>query len=298
MSPLRIAEKVKRLLSGYFEKSPEKLVFCRDKIAIWSNRFEEMEHVIEAKRSGSCLPAFPANTRDEPLEKIILHGDAVWNAVGNPPRHAMPGMISEEETRYYNYIADYYSGAGEAVELGPWLGRSTLYILDGLVRNPNFAGGKLHVVDDFIWRSAWMDPNLKGFDIPPEKIPPNHASFRSLFERYTVEAAGRMAVTEAKLVDYDGNEHLPRFTWAGDPVEMLFVDCGRTIEANKAWYATLKNSFIPHRTLIVMQDWQVFKEIPRRWYNQTNLFTAELGAELELIHELRSGGVATFLYRG
>lgn len=39
------------------------------------------------------------------------------------------GMISEEECRYYCYIGKFYSGKGEVVELGPWLGRSTFYIL-------------------------------------------------------------------------------------------------------------------------------------------------------------------------
>jgi hypothetical protein len=94
------------------------------------------------------------------------------------------------------------------------------------------------------------------------------------------------------------NACLPPLTWADGPIEMCVVDCGRSIEANEAWFSRLEPHFIPDRTLIVMQDWQLFKEIPVRWYNQTQLFTAGKGRTLDLVHELARGSVATFLFRG
>ena len=47
---------------------------------------------------------------------------------------AKPGMISEEEGQYYEYIGGFYRGHGEAIELGPWLGKSTRHIIRGLDR--------------------------------------------------------------------------------------------------------------------------------------------------------------------
>src|SRR5439155_13855185 len=72
----------------------------------------------------------------------------------------IPGMISREERRYYQYIGKFYSGQGEIVELGPWLGCSTFYILSGLAKNPNFAAKHLHVYDDFVWRASWMNDKV------------------------------------------------------------------------------------------------------------------------------------------
>lgn len=46
-----------------------------------------------------------------------------------------------------------------------------------------------------------------------------------------------------------------------------------------------------------MQDWRLHRERPRKWYNQTKDFT-DKNPSLELIHEIKDGGIATFLYRG
>jgi hypothetical protein len=42
---------------------------------------------------------------------------------------------------------------------------------------------------------------------------------------------------------------------------------------NEAWYNHFKSSFIPGRTLIVMQDWRTHREVPRKSFNQTLMFS-------------------------
>jgi hypothetical protein len=202
-------------------------------------------------------------------------------------------MISTEEAQYFNYIGAFYEGIGEAVELGPWLGASTQHIARSLAGNPNFTGKRLHVVDDFIWRADWMNAYVSD----DEKLP-NHASFRHLFDKYTSEIQHLISVQPAKLTDYDGNEHVDQFSWGDDAIEFLYVDCGRTMAANDAWYKYLRHTFIPGRTLLMMQDWRTHRERPRKWFNQTLLFTESKGSELELLHEVRHGGLATFLFNG
>ena len=59
------------------------------------------------------------------------------------PSCETPGMITEEETKYYYWLGQFFKGIGEAVELGCWLGRSTFFILGGLQRSPSFRGKKL-----------------------------------------------------------------------------------------------------------------------------------------------------------
>lgn len=237
------------------------------------------------------LPPVRSLDGQETLGVWVLHPHAPWRKLPFEPAD-IPGMISPEECRYYEYIGRFFSGVGEAVELGPWLGRSTHYIVKGLKPNPRFQGKKLHVFDDFVWRSAWMDRHLHS-----SARPRNHQDFQFLFDQYAGSLQADMIVQRRKITDHDGNECLPPMTW-DDPIEFLYVDCGRTFAANEAWYSLLVRSFIPNRTLIMMQDWRLHREVPVQWYNQTKQFTDSKGAQIELIHELADGGIATFLYRG
>ena len=203
----------------------------------------------------------------------------------------IPGMLTQEEIQYYNYVGRSYLGKGSAVELGPWLGLSTHHILAGLSTNPHFDDSKLHVYDDFVWRKDWMDAYV------PSEDRAQHSDFLDLFHRYTAPIEQRLTVSKAKLSDYDGNENLPRASWNGGPIELMYIDCGRNIAANQAWWDIFSPYFIPGITLLIMQDWRVHRERPRKWYNQTQAFTELLGDRLRLIHELRDGGVGTFLFQ-
>jgi FkbM family methyltransferase len=202
-------------------------------------------------------------------------------------------MISDEEKRYFRWIGRSYTGAGELVELGPWLGCSTNHIVAGLEQAPAFAGRKLHVYDDFVWRSSWMDTH---YDLPDR--PEHHGDFKPIFERYVAGVADRIVVDKVKFVDFDGNGSLPQLTWDGRPIEIMYVDCGRTFKANEAWWQLFSPHFIPGKTIVIMQDWQLWKEQPPKWFNQTKEFTDSKGAALELVHELVGSGLAAFVYKG
>lgn len=226
------------------------------------------------------------------LAVSVMSPFAPWLKM-SPQKCQMPAMITHEEAQYFTYIGRFYGGIGRAVELGPWLGASTQHIVLSLAKNPQFAGERLHVFDDFVWRKSWMDPYMGD----EEKLP-DHASFRHLFDKYTTRVQHLLDVRQAKITDYDGNEDLPLFSWNEGPIEFLYVDCGRTIEANEAWYNRLRHAFIPGRTLIMMQDWRLHREVPRKWFNQTLLFTDGKGDALKLVHEVSRGGLATFLFTG
>lgn len=216
---------------------------------------------------------------------------APWQSMVVDPV-STPGMILEEETRYYEYVGGLYEGRGEAIEIGPWLGKSTHHILRGLSRNAKFAKRQLYVFDDFIWRSDWMDQYVE----LAERLP-NHANFQHLFESHTREIQPRLKVTKGKLVNYEGNEEVPPIHWHGAPIEIMYIDCGRYSLVNEAWYRTFSPAFIPNLSLIVMQDWRTHRDRPRCYYNETLWFT-EAHPELKLIHEVNNGGIAAFLYCG
>lgn len=225
---------------------------------------------------------------------VMNGGKAAWNQRRVGAAVDIPNMLSEEEVAYYHWLGQYYGGVGEVVELGPWLGCSTVHLAVALRAGLERSGRKVHVFDDFVWRSDWMDQYLRPQD-PPK--PGGYEDFQPIFEHFVSEVRGLLEVTKAKIADYDGNERLPAVTWCGKPVELLVADCGRTVKANQSWYDVFSPSFIPDRTLVVMQDWRLHRERPRKAYNQTQLFTAML-PKLELVHETSDGGIGTFLYRG
>ena len=133
---------------------------------------------------------------------------------------------------------------------------------------------------------------------PGSEVPANHEDFQHLFERYIKTLKNHLILSKRKVAPYDGNENVPDVTWADGPIEMCYVDCGRTFEVNDAWYRVLSKDFIPHKTLLVLQDWKTHRIVPVEWYNQIKMFTDSKGPALELVHELMHGSTATFLYHG
>lgn len=127
------------------------------------------------------------------LRKFILSHDAPW--LDTKIRDTrIPGMISEEEKKYYTWLGQFYTGEGDIVELGPWLGCSTFYILEGLRQTPHFKGKKLHVYDDFVWRSGWMDQSYLGNDGPQD-----HEDFKYLFDKFTESVKDFIVVNRRRL---------------------------------------------------------------------------------------------------
>lgn len=229
------------------------------------------------------------------LQKSVLEKQPVWQLLDIPTCH-IPGMLTDAEKQYYLYISKFYSGNGEVVELGPWLGQSSFYLLRGLRENPGFAQRKLQVFDDFVWRSAWMNRWLSGTEI---SSPENHASFEQLFVTQMAEDMQFIEHARRKIADYDGNEALERIHWPGErKISLIVVDCGRMLSVNQAWWDVFSPSFIAGETLIVMQDWQHFKTVPELYWENTKIFTDALADQLELVHEVAHAGIGTFLYLG
>ena len=252
------------------------------------------DRIRQVRFSGRRVENGAVSAGRPPLQTCLMEDRSPWQEQADllVDPIAMRGMISDEEARYYEYIGGLYQGSGEAIELGPWLGKSTRHIIRGLDRNPKFLGRQLHVFDDFVWRSGWMNRHIAD----GEQLP-NHSDFRHLFEKYVRDIRQRLDVNQGKIVDYDGNKNLPQIDWNGAPIEIMYIDCGRTLQVNEAWYRIFSPGLIPGVSLLIMQDWRTHRERPRLSYNETYWFTAAR-PELEIVHEVKDGGIATFLYRG
>ncbi len=285
------------VLTCYFDSINPAMIPAVDVVAIESRADQLKISINDLCRKAKAANASPPSKTysfdgTEQLGIYVMCKAPPWKCFANHITET-PGMITGEEASYYDWLTRFYKGTGRVVELGPWLGSSTIAIQTGLRKNPNFVNEKLQVFDDFIWRKSWMDPYVQ-----PEDRLPNHANFRHLFERYTSSIANDLEVHQSRFAVYDGNDAVPPLQWDDGDIEMIFVDCGRTIEANEGWYNSLSRHFIPGVTLVVMQDWRLHRELPRKWYNQTEIFTESKGDHLQLIHEVCDGGIATFLYNG
>jgi hypothetical protein len=241
--------------------------------------------------SGQKIDGITSFDGLETLTSFVLEDRPPWSLIA-VESSTIPGMLTHEERQYYRYIGRFYCGLGSVVELGPWLGCSTLAIVSGIIGNSNFADKKLQVYDDFVWRPDWMDQHV------PEALRLSaYQDFQFLFEKYTEPISTYLAVNKRKIVAFDGNEGLPQLTWDNGPIEFIYADCGRTFAANEGWYRLFEPFFLPGKTLLILQDWQTHSEVPPKWYNQIKQFVDSKGPKLQLVHELKNGTIATFVYR-
>jgi DNA polymerase IIIc chi subunit len=63
----------------------------------------------------------------------------------------------------------------------------------------------------------------------------------------------------------------------GGPIEVLVVDCGRSLAVNDAWWTIYSSRFVPDKTLIIMQDWQNHKRVSEVYLENTKIFTHSKG---------------------
>ena len=262
----------------------------RDTVLRLRNTLNDKIRILETAAKVSVLRDPGQAAQRIPVS--ILSKSAPWNeATWKEP--SIPGMITEEEGRYYKWLGSFYLGLGEVIELGPWLGKSTVCIVDGLLDSAKFPGKKLHVFDDFRWRAGFMNnyvtDDLKMLD---------DADFLPLFRSMTAGRADSIDARAVAIQLQSWNAALPALEWNQSPIEMVFVDCGKAFLENEAWFDVLSPHFIKDVTLIVMQDWRAHRKVPRKPHTQIWHFTETRGSSFELIHETIGGDVGTFLWRG
>jgi hypothetical protein len=223
-------------------------------------------------------------------ESYIMNGASPWKDYpAADPSDAFPHMLTDEEISYLSWISKELIGKNDVVvEIGPWLGKSTRLLTFG-----KEARTKILTIDDFIWRSVWMDPYVDGIEIPK-----NGETFLPLFKKLNSDFENYIDVLPRRLNIYEGNDQVKELQKDEIPsrVDLLFVDCGRTIEVNETWWRLFEPSFVSGETLIVMQDWRLWRESPQKFYNQTHYFTGLHKTKLQPIHEVCEGGLAAFLY--
>jgi hypothetical protein len=187
-----------------------------------------------------------------------------WRGIDLGESPDIPTMITTEERRYLRWLTgEYWSGTGDVVEVGPWLGGSTWYLASGMAANPRAdQRRRLHVIDNFRWRPFMSER-------APLELEAD-ASFRSFFETNVAPWGETITVHETALPDDDSarlaeaddvraaDEDVPAFSAAGldAPLSIVFIDGAKSWRALRHLLDELAPRFVPGETVLVLQDFQ------------------------------------------
>ena len=187
-----------------------------------------------------------------------------WKSVVFDYPRAVPTMLADEEKRYLFWLGQHeWSGVGTVVEIGPWLGGSTVCLAAGMRASGHAVRGKLHAVDNFLWRE-FMATRAPLPLVPGDSFEPfflrNMVGYTDLVVSHaralpdeTIEGDADAGATrfsaEKPVAPFDG---LP----GGEAVEVLFIDGAKSWRGMRHLLLTLSGRLLPGKTLLVCQDFK------------------------------------------
>lgn len=193
-----------------------------------------------------------------------------------PNLPTVPGMISPYECHYlYWLVARGYLGRGAVVEIGTWLGRSSVHLGAGLRDSGHPT--TLTCIDRYVWHDAFDTPrlrtnlSLKGGD---DFQPYFEANVRPVYDDLNVVKAGAQNVT-----------------WDGGPIEILIIDAPKAFADVSHVLARFCRHLVPGLSVVVMQD---YLHAPS--YALATIASA-LSDQLELLHVVLHSSMVAFKVR-
>jgi hypothetical protein len=173
----------------------------------------------------------------------LLHG--AYMRLKRTFRTELIGMTSRTEQEYLaKYGEELYKGDGEIVDLGCWLGSTTIPLVDGLLKNPAFSesGRKVFAYDLFIWFD-WMNSSAAGTELSGTFVEGD-----SFVEEYLKRIGHRSEHVEVRSGD------LKEIGWGGGQIEFLLVDAMKGWDLANAIIRDFYPSLIPGRSFVFHQD--------------------------------------------
>jgi len=155
------------------------------------------------------------------------------------------GMTSRSEQDYlYVYSKDFYKGVGEIVELGSFLGATSIPLARGLLQNPSSAGKekKIHVYDLFVW-SDGMNDAVAGTNL---------VGRYKAGDKFVDEYRRRTAKYSQQIEIHDGDLNV--LGWSGGEIAFLLVDAMKSIDLANSIVHNFYGSLIPNEGLVMHQD--------------------------------------------
>ncbi|NEX18792.1 hypothetical protein G3480_00380 [Thiorhodococcus mannitoliphagus] len=192
-------------------------------------------------------------------------------APARPDGSPLAAMTAESEQQYCEWYASrLYSGAGEIVELGCWLGALTNALAAGLSRNRSIpeARRRIQVFDYFQWdevMEVWVA------NTPFARRVGVGENYRFLFEECVRDIAPLVVIHEADLRHGE---------WHGGDIEFLSVDAMKSTEITAGILKTFFGKLIPGSGYVYHQDYVHF------YHGWIHVSLYLLRDYLELVYEI------------
>ncbi|HEX8370032.1 MAG TPA: hypothetical protein VF604_15905 [Pyrinomonadaceae bacterium] len=192
------------------------------------------------------------------------------------------GMTSKTEQDYFAaYGEKNYSGKGEIVDLGCWLGSTTIPLVKGLLKNPAFAASnrKVYAYDLFVWFD-WMNSGTAGTNLAGKYKEGDN--FVEEFKARTREFARHIEIREGDL---------KQIGWTGEKIEFLLVDAMKNWDLANAIVHDFYPSLIPGESLVLHQDYAHF------FTPWIHLLQWRFQADFEFVEEVPRSQSVIFRYK-
>jgi hypothetical protein len=179
------------------------------------------------------------------------------------------GMTSRREQQWLRtYSAQSYRGTGAIVDLGCFLGATTIALAEGLALNRKLKRKQIHAYDLFIWNrfyEAWAKE--RGV----EGLVTVGGSFLSEFLRRTEKWRDYIVTHE---------EDLRQARWEHGPIEFLFIDAMKSPDVATA----IASNFFPH--LVPAQSYIAHEDFPHCFTPWIHFLTFRLRDHFSLVADL------------
>jgi hypothetical protein len=189
-------------------------------------------------------------------------------------------MIVEEESSWLrNYATETYSGAGEIVDLGCFVGSTTIALAQGLRANPAAKTAKIHACDCFRWED-WMQRWWEAKGLTPPDL--ERDSFLPEFLKRTSPWKEQIIVH---------SEDLAGSRWDDGPIEFLLIDVMKSADVAEAIARNFFGALIPGKSYIAHQD---FAHWLTSWIS---VLQFRLRDSFEVAADVPMSGTVVFHYR-
>jgi hypothetical protein len=155
------------------------------------------------------------------------------------------GMTSTTEQAYFRWYAQHiYTGHGQIVDLGCWLGSTTISLAMGLVENrhPGAALRKIHAYDNFVWNPAYDG------GVAATPLEGRYQAGQSFLEEFRSRIAPWQARIEVHPAD------LRHIGPEDGEIEFLLIDAMKSWDLANAIAGNFFPALIPGSSFILHQD--------------------------------------------
>lgn len=165
----------------------------------------------------------------------VVRGNGLWH---------VPSMLTESEKKMLSFLTEFvYSGNGKILDIGCFLGGSTVFLANGLSKNKNLTTSA--VIDSFdLFKLSNYELN---FFFPRMKLkPPPNLDTENMFHKHTAPFKSLVTTHKGNILD---------FNYDKSKIEVLFIDVMKSSEIYNKVIKEFFTHLIPLQSVVILQDY-------------------------------------------